>query len=350
LHAAIVLPASVLAMTGSTRMVDGLADPLLHAHEMLLGFALAVVAGNQLGTLRGRFVVAMLLLWIGARAAMLIAPWSLIAAALNAAFAATLAFRAVPRLLGAAKKWRNRALPAVIAGLCVAAAGWQIAHQAGDAGVPRTLVLATVLLFATLMLFMGGRIIAPAIAGQLYRQGGRLDARVQPRLEAALLVSGGLAAAIAAVPGMMGVCAMAAIVAGILALVRMGRWRLWALQRRPDLLCLSAGYGWLGIGLVVLGAAIAGGRHETAAIHLITVGALGTLTFTVMATLWLAKFRRPPARSMLIVCGTALIAGSTAFRVLGAFHPEPWLLVSAACWSAAYSVLLALFWRVRTRQ
>jgi uncharacterized protein involved in response to NO len=255
----------------------------------------------------------------------------------------------VPRLFRAAKKWRNKALPAVIAGICAATAAWQLARHAGDGRVPDALVLAVVLLFATLMLYMGGRIIAPAIAGQLHRQGRGIQARVQPRIEAALLFCGAGAVVLVALPIGRAVASAAAVSAGLLALVRMGRWRLWALRGRSDLLCLCAGYGWLGAGLIALGVAHASQRHETAAIHLITVGALGTLTFTVMATLWSAHARRSPASRAVIAAGTIAIATSTVFRLLGAFVPGPWLLASAACWSAAFGLLLVVFWRQRRR-
>lgn len=346
-YAAFLLPASVLAMTGGIAFTP-LANPQAHAHEMLLGFALAVVAGNQLGTARGPFPLAMLLLWIAARIAFVLMPASPLAAALNAAFAALLAFRIVPRLTGAAKKWRNRALPAVIGALCLAAVLWQIARHAGAGDVPRSLVLGVVLLFATLMLFMGGRIIAPAVAGQLHRQRRSLAARVQPRLEGALLASSALGAGLVLVPATVPAAAIAAVVAGALALVRMGRWRLWLLRGRPDLYCLAAGYGWLGIGLVALGVALGLGRYEAAAVHLITVGALGTLTFTVMATLWLTQRRRSPANAHSVVWGTILIAASTMLRAAGAIFPGPWLVLSAACWSLAFALLVLLFWRTRT--
>ncbi|MCC6533474.1 MAG: NnrS family protein [Burkholderiales bacterium] len=346
-YAALVLPVAVLAMTGRTRLLPALADPLVHAHEMLVGFALAVVAGNQLGSARGRFVAAMLLLWLAARATSLFAPTSLVANALDAAFAAALAARVVPRLLGAAKKWRNRALPAVITAIASGALAWAFTRYAGEPAAARALVHAMVLLFATLMLFMGGRLIAPAVAGQLYRQRLRLDARVQPRLEAALLVASGAAAVLSVVPRSTAIAAGLAALAGIVALVRLARWRLWLLRGRPDLLCLAAGYAWLGLGLLALGAAMAIGAHVNAAIHVITVGALGTLTFSVMASLWMSKTRHAPAHATGIVWGTVLIALSTALRVLGAFVPGPWLLLSALSWSSAFGVLLILFWRTR---
>jgi uncharacterized protein involved in response to NO len=341
LYAALALPVSVLAMT------SGAGAPAAHAHEMLLGFALAVVAGNQLGAARGRFVALLLLVWGAARISSLLAPASLVAGALNAAFAGALVFRVVPRLFGAAKKWRNRALPAVLASLCAAAAAWQFARYTGAPGVPRALVLATVMLFALLMLFMGGRILAPAVSGQLHLQGARLAARVQPRLEAVLLIAGALATGALLVPGLQAVAAVAAATAGALAALRMARWRLWALRGRPDLLCLAAGYGWLAAGLAVLGTSIAAGRFENAALHVITVGALGTLTFNVMAMSWTLKARPAPAGYAGVVWGTGLLAAATGFRLLGTFQPQPWLLVAAGCWSAAYALLIVLFWRSR---
>jgi uncharacterized protein involved in response to NO len=338
----------VLAITGAADITPTLANPQAHAHEMLFGFALAIVAGNQLGTARGLFVVAMLLLWAAARVAFVLAPAQALAAVLNAAFAGLLGYRVVPRLLGAAKKWRNRALPALIGGLCIAAAYWQLARYANESGVPRALVLAVVLLFATLLLFMGGRIIAPAVAGQLHRQGRALQARVQPRLEGGLIGCGMLAAALVWIPVATRLTAATAAVAGLLTLVRMGRWRLWALRGRPDLYCLAAGYGWLGVGLVAFGAALGFGRYETAALHLITVGALGTLTLGVMATLWLSQARRSPASSAILAWATGLIAASTLLRACGALYAGAWPLASAACWTAAFASLLVIFWRARS--
>lgn len=290
--------------------------PQWHPREMLFGFALAVVAGNQLGAAPASRVRLLFALWLAARVAILAIPGMAISAIANGVFALALAAQAAPRPLAAAKKWRNRALPAIVVGLCIAAAALQ--------------VRLAVLLFAALMLFMGGRIIAPTVAGQLERQGVRLGPRVQPRLEGALLVAMGIS--ILWTP----FCA----VAGVIAAVRLARWRLWALRGRPDLLCLASGYAWLSLGLVAFGAASALGGGEARAVHLITVGAIGTLTFNVMALSWLLKKRRDPAREPLIVAGTLLIAAATLLRAGFAYY-----VAAAACWSAAYLLLLAIFLR-----
>jgi uncharacterized protein involved in response to NO len=268
-----------------------------------------------------------------------------LAGVLNAAFAGLLALRVVPRLLGAAKKWRNRTLPGVLAALCAMAAYWQLARYADGRRVSEQLVLALVALFALLMLFMGGRIVAPALAGQFYRQGKRLDARVQPRIEAALLVAGAITPIALAVPGLRAVAGTSAALSGALALVRLARWRVWALRERADLWCLAAGYGWLGVGLLALGFSLATGRYAHASVHVITVGALGTLTFNVMATFWMLKARRGDADKVLVVSGTGLLAVATVFRVVGAFQSSVWLYAAAGCWSTAFVLLLVVFWR-----
>src|SRR5688572_10656536 len=190
LYAALMLPASVLAMTGRVNGLAPLADPTGHAHEMLLGFALAVVAGNQLGAAGRWSVLALFFAWALARAAFVLAPASPLAGALNAAFAALIALHVLPRLFGSVKKLRNRVLPFILGALCAAAAGWQLAPYAHGGTLPADFVVGTVVLFALLMLFMGGRVIAPVVAGQLHRQGERLEARVQPYSEGALIATG----------------------------------------------------------------------------------------------------------------------------------------------------------------
>lgn len=347
-YAALALPLSVAAMATQSTMFPGLRHPAGHAHEMLVGFALAVVAGNQLGAVRPRVVATLLALWMVARAAFLVAPESVWSGVANAGFAGVLAWRVLPRRVGAAKKWRNRALPGVLAALCAMAAYWQVARHESGLAMPAGLILSLVALFALLMLFMGGRIVAPAVAGQYYHQGQDLEARVQPRIEAALLVAGIVTPLALAVPGGQAIAGVSAAASGVLALVRLFRWRLWGVQGRADLWCLASGYAWLGLGLVVFGAALASGRHTLAAAHVITVGALGTLTFNVMATFWTLRARRGLADVTLVVWGTALLAAATVLRLLGGLGAAGtwgWMVVAAACWSAAFVLLLVLFWR-----
>jgi uncharacterized protein involved in response to NO len=336
LHAAVVLPWSVLAMAGLVPGPARLATGAGHAHEMLLGFALAVVAGHQLAPLAPRRLHLLFGLWLGARIAFVALPLG-VALAFDAMFAAALGAHLTPRLFRSAKKWRNHALPAILAALCAAAVALDVAVYVQGRVPPRTIAVAIVLLLATLMLFMGGRIVAPAAAGQRYRQGGVLDARVQPRLEAALVLL--MAAALASLPfaALEPVARSACAAAGAVALVRLARWQLWTCRGRPDLACLGAGYAWIAVGLIALGTA--GFDGAATALHVLTVGALGTLTFNVMVATLLRRAKRDPADSRALLVGTGLIAAATVARVAAGItgDPVPGWLLAAACWSGAFA-------------
>jgi len=352
-YAVFALPVSVFGMLGLTHAFPALASPIGHAHEMLFGFALAVVAGNQLGPMPLPRLALLAGLWLIARATFLAAPHSGLAGAANIAFAALLAAQLAPRLFGAAKKLRNQALPAVLTAICVSDIAFQLSPHAGYAAAGRTILIAAVLLFALLMLFMGGRLIAPTVAGQFYRQGGKLDARVQPRIEGGLIVVmtiAAVASVFADSPSFVMLAAAATAAAGALSAVRLMRWRLWALRGRPDLLCLAAGYAWLAIGLVLYGIALAAGRYQIAALHIITVGAIGTLTLNVMAMTWTLKARQDPSRARARVAATVLVGVAMLARVLAGlavFDSRALLLIGSAAWSAAFGSLLVLLVRLR---
>ncbi len=346
LYGAVVLPWSVLAMTGAVAGPASLATPFGHAHELLLGYALAVVAGNQLPPMSSTRALVLFGVWVAARLAFVTSRGP-VALALDMAFALALAMHATPRLFRAAKKLRNQALPAVITALCVGAVAYDVALSIGGVATLRTLLTAIVLLLAALMLFMGGRIIAPAAAGQRYRQGELLVARVQPTIEGLLLAIMAVAVVLAMLPDYDLVLRIACAAAGALALVRLLRWRLWACKGRPDLVSLGAGYAWLASGLLAVGASTPG-NMRTAALHLITIGALGTLTLNVMANTLLLKARRPPAMEWIPSLATALIGVATVLRVAAAFgssHAVDLLVLAAACWSGGFVIALWLVLR-----
>jgi uncharacterized protein involved in response to NO len=260
-------------------------------------------------------------------------------------------------LLHARKKLSSQALPLVLAAICVSSIAFQLVSHAGFTAAGHGILMVAILLFAMLMLFMGGRLIAPTIAGQLYRQeGGKLNARIQPRIEGSLLVAMTVAATasvFAGEPPYVALAAAATILAGVLSMVRLLRWRLWELGGRPDLLCLAAGYGWLAVGLFLYGTSLAAGRYQTAALHVITIGALGTLTLNVIVMTWTLKARQDPARARAPVWATLLIGAATLARALaslGVYDPLVLLQLAAACWSGAFVLLLIRLVHIRLRR
>ena len=87
-----------------------------------------------------------------------------------------------------------------------------------------------------------------------------------------------------------------------------------------------------------------------ATLHALTVGALGSLTFTVMARTRLIYRFRDPAAQPWIQPVALLISLAALARVLPALLNQPqqgWLLLAAGCWSLAFLALALLLWRCR---
>lgn len=351
LYGALSVPAFVLGWTGLLPTLPGLRTPAGHAHELLFGYALAVVTGFLINRVSASRLALMMVLWLGARLAFLLVPGSLAAIAFNAGFAGLVAATAAPRFMKAAKKWRNRLTGPLVLAICAVAVGFQLLSFQGDGFVTYLLLGEAVVLFTILMLFFGGRLIAPAAAGAIERNGGSMEARVQPRIEGAILLAMIAAAVTAFIPAAGPAHGLLLVTAGTLALVRLGRWRLWRCRQRFDLLCLGIGYAWLGVGLVLLGAdrGFGIGLPANAATHAITIGALGTLTTSIMLRTRLLRLRIPLERvGGYFAAMTALVSMAALVRLLGgASHSG--LLLAAGAWSSALLVLFALLLRFRQR-
>ncbi|WP_440995196.1 NnrS family protein [Arhodomonas sp. SL1] len=343
-YAAVVNPLSVYALTRGTPLFPGLTGPSGHAHEMLFGLALAVVAGFTINRAPARTLALLVGLWAGARLAFLLAPGGWIAITANAGFAALLAGQAAPQFLRGAKKWRNRAIAPILLMATATALAFQLGDLVTWPTLRRLALLEAVLILAALMLFMGGRLIAPAAAGHLRGKGITLEARVQPRLEGALLLCAGVAVVSFPLPGGEPVAGLAASGAAAIAALRLARWQLWRCMGRHDLLLLGVGYAWLVAGLALLGGTwLTGHPPPTTALHGITVGALGTLTITVMARTRRVTGKLPAHHLPDIIAAVAAVSAAALLRIT---TPD-WWLVASLLWSLAYALLLVHLLRLR---
>ncbi len=186
LFAALTVPLSIYSVLSGTGWPPGLLGAG-HGHELIFGFALALIAGYTLGPQPGRVLTLLFVLWILARVSWVLAPESIAAQLLSPAFALMLARYAVPRFQ-AAKKWRNRIAGPLILLLCLLSVVFWLASNTLAASAPAILdsrqVLTTAIVgLLLLMTFIGGRVIAPAVAGTLEKRGIPLEARVQPHVE-----------------------------------------------------------------------------------------------------------------------------------------------------------------------
>lgn len=342
LHAALVLPLSLLAMFGWLPLSGLLATPAGHARELLFGFALAVVAGYLLGPLSRERMAILVTLWLAGRLALVSGVWLFASSVADAAFAALVAWLVIPRFF-AAKKWRNKVLGPLIGMIClVAVASLGARHQGGWPAF--ALLEQGVFWLALLMTFMGGRLIAPAVNGYFKRHRNKSGAGVQPRLEAALIVLLGALPLVLWLPLGRTVAALLALVAGVLVAYRLWGFEPWQCRRRADLLAPMAGYAWLAAGLWLYGAAVMGVLPVSTALHAITVGALGTLSSAVMLRQAASRAKARPEDEPAFVPLALLFAAAAVLRLAVAFGGGQTALWSAAlCWSVAW---LLVAWRL----
>ncbi len=350
-YTALLMPWSVLALLYGVPAPAGLYSTFGHAHELLIGYAMLVVAGYLLGPLQGRKVLLLIGVWLLARIGFLSLPGGLMAVAGAVLVAGLTAYWTVPRFARSAKKWRNKTTAPLLIVLCSL-----LVLAAQPAWQEQSVLLELLLGLTLLMFFMGGRIIAPAVAGHLLRQQRTLQARVQPNIEGAVLILLFVALALYPLPGLLSEQLAGAVVltCGLLTALRLARWRLWHCLDRADLLLLGAGYAWLALGLSLLGCALLfKPALLSAAVHAITVGALGTLTLTVMArTQLMQRFRDPNARPLSHVAGV-LMNCAALLRVIPALlgqQSSAWLLSAAVFWSLSFLLLLRVFWQSRAGQ
>jgi uncharacterized protein involved in response to NO len=70
------------------------------------------------------------------------------------------------------------------------------------------------------------------------------------------------------------------IAAGLANVIRLSRWRGWTTWHEPIVLILHVGYGWLAFSLLIIGGATLGfGLKPADAVHALTTGAVGAMTW-----------------------------------------------------------------------
>ena len=337
------------AMLAIPLWVTGLVDrpAAWHGHEMLFGFALAVIGGFLYTRPHGLWPRLLALAWLAGRLVVLpvvqpAAPW------LGLAYPVLLCALLLPWLWRKAKRFENRIAPAVIFVLALLDAGWWLAWALGDAVLAFRVLSLTLDLLALLMLVMGGRALRAALGGHLERQGlprrDRPDRENERRL--ALLLAGALA-----LEG-LGLAWPAALLLGLaggLGLWRLRGWSLGVAVREVRLWPLALGYLWVPAGLLAKAAWLAGGLPGLVGIHALAVGALGSLTLVMMARTALLRAGQRLERLGDVGAGVMLV-GLAALARLGADFPaaprELLLRLAAFAWSAAFALLLVRLGRI----
>jgi uncharacterized protein involved in response to NO len=255
----------------------------------------------------------------------------------------------VAREILAGKNWRN--LP-MLGALLLLLLGNLLVHL--DAlGLVDTAELGNRLGLVTLLMLIslvGGRIIPSFTRNWLAKSRPEVSLPVPvARFDLAALVVIGLALLIWTIAPDAVVTPWAVLAAGIAVALRLSRWRGLHTVSEPLLLILHVGYGWLSLGLLLLGLnRFTDMLPATAALHALTVGAVGTMTLAVMTRASLGHTGRPLSAGPATKAIYGLITSAAVLRILSPFAGDLidlalWL--AGAAWSCAFG-LFAVFYRL----
>ncbi|MFA7594276.1 MAG: NnrS family protein [Thiohalobacteraceae bacterium] len=330
----------------------GLAYATWHGHELLFGYALAVAAGF-LVTRAGPVGTGLLLAsWLAARLAAAI-PDGLLSVLAGLSFPAMVLALAAPPLWRGAKRWENRIVPLLLTALLALDALWWLGALRLDTPLGPELqgraLLATLDLFALLMLIIGGRVLPAAMGGYLERRGiARRDhVRRGYELPLAGLI---LAAVLLDLAGLGAAAGMFCLAVAAVTLVRVSAWQLHHARGRAELWTLALGYLWLIPALTLKGLAQVGVLASLPhALHGLTVGALGTLTLVMMGRTAALRVRRPFGAFRDIIVAALLVGVAAVLRLVAApalAGRETLLWLAALAWSVAFLILLLRLVRV----
>jgi len=323
-----------------------------HSHEMLFGYAAAVIAGFLLTAVRnwtgaevpiGTHLALLALLWLAGRLAPLftgILPVGLIAI-VDLAFLPAVAFSLVPPLWKGEQRINRIFVPLLLvmglANLLVHLQPLSVVNIA-TRGIDMMLYLVVFLIS-----IIAGRVVP--FFTQAVIPGYRASRK--PWVEILSTVALGLLALLQPFGLPEQAIGLVALVVGLSQLLRVLVWydrRIWGI---PILWVLYSGYLWLVLGFLLLGLAGFGLLPANLAKHALTVGGIGVLTLGMMARVALGHTGRPidPPRIMLLVFMVLNLAA--VVRVFAPLlWPERynlWVHLSGGLWILGFLVFSILY-------
>ena len=333
-----------------------------HSHEMVFGFATAVIAGflltavknwTGLPTLTGSSLAALVLLWISGRVLMLSGP-PVLAAIIDFLFIPALAIAiAIP--ITQSGNIRNFKILVVLGGLMVANS---VFHQAMLGALPfqltRVSVLAALDVIVILIAIVAGRVI-PAFTGNAVPAARPHSVYI---VEAAAIISLVLVLAVGvsspwwSIPTSIWIGLL--LVAALAHVVRLLLWDPFKTRGNALLWMLPVAYAWIPVSLV-LRAAAASPLHIAAssASHALTVGAVASLMVAMMTRSALGHTGRALKAGRIEVGAFVTLQIAAIVRIVPGIvwpqHYRAFLIGSAVLWSLAFTIFVFGYWSILTR-
>ena len=346
----------VLWITGYISL--GVGDPLRwHAHEMLFGYTGAAITGFILTAIpnwtrrlpvSGGPLALLVLIWAAGRVAFLMqdqlgAP---VVMAVDVFFPAVV-FGIVLREIVAGKNWRNLPVAAILGVYMAANAVDHLSTMdiIADDRIGQRMGLAVIIMLIGLI---GGRVVPSFTGNWLNKQGADvLPVPFSGYDKVSLVVLLAALVSWCVVPDHMASGWML-VIAGICHGVRLIRWRGYAACTEILVLILHVGYGWIALGLSLLGLEIVWPDGlPLSGLHAITAGGIATMTLAMMTRASLGHTRQGLTAGPGTIAIYALVTMGAVLRVLVPVFPseafQSILGVSAIFWGAGFALFVVVY-------
>jgi len=321
-----------------------------HGHEMVFGFAIAVMSGFLLTAVRnwtglptptGFSLAALVLLWILARVLVITGPAMLAALADVLFIPALMIAIAVPIF-----RSRNRRNYKVVLLLGLLAVSHVVYHMAFLGSFPswlnHTSVILAIELITIIYALVAGRVIPAftrnAIPGSDPRHAMWLEVLSFGSL--ILIAAATVASDWVTVPAMLSMTLF--VVAAVAHLFRLALWQPQVTLANPLLWMMPVSYSWLPAALLLR--ALAPTIGDQAWIHALTTGAISGLMLAMMMRSTLGHTGRPLIASRFDISAFLVLQLAAISRVVSAFVPAAahgkLVVVSGLLWLLAFAAFL----------
>ncbi|MDX0929794.1 short-chain dehydrogenase [Sinorhizobium medicae] len=351
----------IAALAGHLEVAGSYGAHAWHAHEMLFGFAPAVLAGflltavpNWTGRLpvSGWPLAALFALWLAGRAALLspdvigIPP----AAAIDGLFLPALLLICAREVI-AGRKWKDLKVLGSLLALSLANACFHFAVVMGDH--PHIVMRLGISAYVALVTIIGGRIL-PSFTRNWLNRAGRAEFPVPYNHFDTVAILAGIAAlgAWTLVPDHP-VTAVAAFAASLLHTVRLARWRGWRTWPEMLLIILHVAYAFVPLGFAAIGIGALGFVEEHSVMHVLTVGAIAAMMLAVMTRASRGHTGYALTASRLTAASYAAIVVSALLRPLAEIFPSvaaSLYAVSGSAWILAFALFCAEYGPILVRK
>lgn len=356
--AALALPLWIAVWLGLVPLQMPVPPMLWHAHEMLYGFAVAVIVGflltagkawTGLPTPRGAALAALAGLWLAARVAAVASPYGLYAV-LDVALLPTVAAIFATVLLRARNR-RNLPLAGILFALAIANLAFHLSVMGFAAFSPLQPLHAALGLVVMIECVIAGRVIPNFTANAT----PGLKVTPQPRLAWASLGVTALGLLLWVFGPAGPLTGTVLVAAALLQFARQAGWHPLVTRGRPILWILHLSYAWLGVGFLLLGLEQFGLVPASVGLHALAVGATGGLIIGMITRTARGHTGRPLQVTRAEVLAYVLVLGAAVLRVATPIVAPQWVAggftVAAIAWGAAFAIYVWIYtpWLMRTR-